>query len=348
MTYTLFRIGDRWHYRFQLGRSRVQKTTGEKTRAKADAVASRAWEDARVRYMGDEPTPTLAELAQAWLEAHQVTRSASHCRSVANFAKLHLHGLGQLRIDQISTAKVEAARAEHLTAHAPATANLWLRILKMLFKWAVARKMLPAAGIPWAVKQLKVQKRVRVVLADSSVKPWLVAVDGASAKLHGHRVGLAVRLMLFLGLREMEALGARWEWIDWERNTYTPGMTKGREAWPIPLTLIREYLEPFRQAQGWMVAVDGAPARCGFTRKAMRAANTACGIEGLTNHRLRGSFATLLSEAGLPLQDIQRLCRHKDWRTTAFYLEVDHTRQVEVMTSLKARITKGPKPQKDG
>jgi integrase len=347
MTYTLFRIGDRWHYRFQLGRNRVQKTTGEKARAKADAVASRAWEDARARYMGDEPTPTVSELALAWLGAHEATHSTSHCRSVRNFAKLHLYGLGSLRLDQVSTAKVEEARVEHLKGRAPATANLWLRILKMLFKWAVARRMLPPADIPWTVKQLKVQKRVRVVLAASSVKPWLAAVDKASKKRHGHKVSLAVRLMLLLGLREMEALQARWEWVDWERNTYTPGMTKGREAWSIPLTLIRDYLEPLRKASGWMVEVDGAPPACGFTRKVMRAANKACAIEGLTNHRLRGSFATLLSEAGLPLQDIQRLCRHKDWRTTAFYLEVDHTRQVEVMTSLKARITKGPKPRQD-
>ncbi|MFC0573367.1 tyrosine-type recombinase/integrase [Paraburkholderia solisilvae] len=40
-------------------------------------------------------------------------------------------------------------------------------------------------------------------------------------------------------------------------------------------------------------------------------------------HRLRGTFATLLSEHGTPVQTIQRVLRHKDVRTTLGYLESD-------------------------
>lgn len=53
----------------------------------------------------------------------------------------------------------------------------------------------------------------------------------------------------------------------------------------------------------------------------MRQANEACSVTGITPHRLRGTFATLLSEAGVPVQTIQRVMRHKSHATTMADLE---------------------------
>lgn len=75
---------------------------------------------------------------------------------------------------------------------------------------------------------LKVQKRPRAILPMDAARAWFDAVDLATT--HAPLIATAVRMMFGLGLREGEAISARWEWIDWARQTYTPGITKGRDA----------------------------------------------------------------------------------------------------------------------
>lgn len=319
MSATMIDIGGIWHFRFQVGGRRVQRSTRLKSRARAEKVAARAFDDAVVLANGGEPVPTLDELAGAWLVVHRPTASAKHISSVETFRRLHLYSLGDLKVSDIKTDLVEAARNEHLQDRAPATANHWLRILKLLTLWAVNREILPRA--PWKVAMIKVQKRPRPVLPLDVVNTWMAAVDRASKKQYG--VGTAVRLMFGLGLRELEAASARWEWIDWERETYTPGITKGREAEPIPVPAwLRAELAPLRKADGLIACRNnGGQFDSGFSRVALRRANAECSTKGITPHRLRGTFATLLSEQGVPIQTIQKVLRHKSFVTTMGYLE---------------------------
>lgn len=319
--FALFRVGKTWHYRFQIDGARVQKSTRESVKYKAEQVAQKAYDRVRLWARGDKHIPTLLELAGEWIEVHRPIVSRSHLRSVEFFKKLHTYELGAKLIDEITTDDVEAARTQHLKTHAPASANHWLNILKVLANWAVRRRIIPE--LPWQVKKLKLQKKPRVMLPPSSAVSWLKAVDATVGE--GRGIATAARLMLGLGLRESECITARWEWLDWDRRSYTPGLTKGREADPLPLPAwLYDYLLQQRQAQGLIVTrQDGGAFASGFARPAMRAANAACGIGNLTPHRLRGTYATMLSEQGVPVQTVQRMMRHKDAQTTMDYLEVN-------------------------
>lgn len=319
MSYQLFRVGSVWHYRFQINGARVQRSTREKVKHKADAVANRAYYKTQLWARGDEPIPTLRELVVQWLSVHIPTASGAHIKNMETFGRLHLYELGETQIDEITTEQVELARNQHLEDHAPASANHWLKMLKTVCNWAVRRRVMPA--IPWSVKLLKVQKRPRTTLRISQIGKWLAHADESARGEPG--VSIALRLMLGIGLRESETLTARWEWLDWDRQAYTPGRTKGREAAPVPVPgWLIEYLRPYRRGAGpIVVAVRRRPFKPGFARCAIESANAACEINGLTPHRLRGTFATLLSEEGVAVQTIQRVLRHKDVRTTMHYLE---------------------------
>jgi integrase/recombinase XerC len=321
MPYTLFKVGKVYHYRFQVKPfNRVQRSTRERHHGRADAVARRAYDDAVLRSNGGEPVPTLRQLAADWQALHRPPAiSSAHARSVDVFIRLHMEPLADLPLNQLSTDVVERARNAHLTTHAPATANHWLRILKLLVNWGVRRNMLPR--LPWKVPMLKVQKRPRAVLPLATAMTWFAALDHASRRTPG--VARAVRLMFGIGLREMEAAGARWEWFDWERATYTPGETKGREAEPVPVPdWLLDYLAPLRQVEGLVAPrANGRQLPIGYARHAMQAANAKCLTKGITPHRLRGTFATLLSEQGVPVQTIQAILRHKSPLTTMAYLE---------------------------
>ena len=319
MSANIFKRGGVWHYRFQVAGKRYRRSTGLTSRRSAENLAQRAYDAAVLRANGGEPVPTLAELAHAWIEVHRPVSSAAHIRSVELFQRLHMFDLGAKSINEISTLDVELARNLYLLTHKPASANHWLRIVKLLTMWAVKRRML--AAMPWHVPMLKVQKRPRSILPLAAARAWFAAVDEATA--HAPRISTAVRLMFGLGLREGEVISARWEWIDWARKTYTPGITKGREAEPVPMAgWLREHLEKRHQPAGLIVArPDGQAFASGFARQAIRRANDTCAIKGITPHRLRGTFATLMSEAGVPIQTVQRVMRHKSFTTTMGYLE---------------------------
>lgn len=321
MGYALLRPrGSRtWHYRFQVNGSRVQRSTRETVKTRAEEVADRAYRDAVCRANGGEPVPTLGQLAISWLHIHSKTASAAHLRSVDTFARLHMYDLGEKPVDEISTEQVELARNQHLETHSPASTNHWMRVLKLLCMWAVKREIIPK--LSWKVAMLKVQKKPRATLAINIARAWFEALDKECVRRPA--VAVAVRLMFGLGLRESEASTARWEWFDWQRKTYTPGITKGREADPIPMPAwLVDYLMPKRQEAGLVVTrSNGGELPPGYSREPMRRTNAACSISGITPHRLRGTFATLLSEAGVPIQTIQKVMRHKHPMTTMAYLE---------------------------
>lgn len=341
MSVTLIKVGAVWHYRYQVRPfGRVQRSTRETSRARADRVAQKAYIDAVERANGGEPIPTLAALIAEWRALRAGHSSKHHVRTVDIFARLHLYGLGDKLISELDTTTVERARAEHLATHAYSTANHWLRILKLLVNWAVKRGIL--ARLPWDVAMLKVQKKPRATLPLAAVLDWFAAVDRAASAAPA--ISAAARLMLWLGLRESEAITARWEWFDWARAAYTPGETKGREADALPvLPQLADYLTPLRKAEGLIVChADGAPYGPGFTRDAIRVANALCQTKGVTPHRLRGTIATLLSENGVPVQDIQKFLRHKDVRTTMAYLERNMDRVVAAQGRIaqKAGLTR--------
>jgi integrase/recombinase XerC len=341
MSYALFKVEGVWHYRFQIDSIRRQRSTRERAKGKADAVALRAYEEAVRVAQGGKPIPTLRELAIAWLAVHKQVASIAHLRSVDTFNRLHLYDLGELPVNLITTQLVEMARNTHLATHKPASANHWLRILKLLANWAVKREIIPA--LPWRLKMLKLQKRPRSILPVDVAKAWFVAIDAATRGEPS--AATAIRMMFGLGLREGEASGARWEWIDWQRATYTPGVTKGREAEPVPLPdWLAEHLAPHRKAEGLIAAKrNGRQHPPGFARTVMLQANAACATKGITPHRLRGTFATMLSEAGVPIQTIQKVMRHKSPMTTMAYLEKDLDTAVNAQHDIAEKIGFSPR-----
>jgi integrase len=333
MSADVFKVGTVWHYRFQVRPfKRVQRSTRLRDKRAAGRLAEKAYADALVRANGGDPIPTLAQLLADWLAVRGEHSSAAHVRSIETFGRLHMHGMGELLVSDIDTDTVERARSVHLQTHNHASTNHWMRVLKLLVNWAVRRKIL--ARLPWDVAMLTVQKRPRAILPLAAAMNWFSAVDQAAVR--SPNIGVAVRLMLWLGLRESEVITARWEWLDWERSTYTPGKTKGKEADALPmLAWLADYLAPLRRPEGLIACQpDGSPYGAGFARAAIRVANTTCSTKGITPHRLRGTIATLMSEAGVPIQNIQAYLRHKDVRTTMAYLE----KNMDMVTRAQAEI----------
>lgn len=81
---------------------------------------------------------------------------------------------------------------------------------------------------------------------------------------------------------------------------------------------LREHLQEVRQSAR---KPNGQAFSARLARQESRSANTACTVKVITPHRLRGTFATLLSEAGVPIRTVEKVMRHKSFTTTMGYLE---------------------------
>jgi integrase len=78
----------------------------------------------------------------------------------------------------------------------------------------------------------RTQKQPIQAMTAGDVLPFLDAID---AEIEDPQTRLAVRLMLFMGLRISEIISMRWNWFRSDFTSYIPGETKGREADGIPL-----------------------------------------------------------------------------------------------------------------
>lgn len=331
-----FKRGRVYHYEFWLGGQRFAKSTRETTQAKAEVVTEDAWEGAKRLQRGESPEPNLGGLVRQWVERNTLPLSPAYVAAVDSWGRLHLGQLADMRISLITKDLVETERNVYLKTHAKTSAYQWLVYLRMVFRWALEERMI--RELPWKIKTKKPKKVPRPTLAVSRTLDWLAAVLALTA--HEPSIALAIRLMAGFGLRISEALNARWEWFDPERLSYTPGLTKGGEAWhrPVPADLVAELL-PMAKPFGLIVpTADGRLLTHGRIQRIMDKACAQVGHLRITPHRLRGTYATLLAEEGTPLPDIQRALGHKDPRTTWNYIEADLQRVIKAQGRIANRF----------
>ncbi|MDR2697159.1 MAG: site-specific integrase [Holophagales bacterium] len=331
---TLFQIGARWYCRFQIDGRQTVKTTRELKLFRAKAVASEYYTAALLRSRGEEPCPTLAAAFGMWEQAHLLRKSPAHITSVNNIASLHLGSLKNILLKDLTTKLVEDELNTFLQAHSHSSANLWLTCVKLVCRWAIKRGMLK--NINFSVPKIKIKQRPKKLIPTHKTGAWMDEVRFLTQK--APEIAMILRLMIGLGLRGVEARGARWEWLDLERGLYTPGGTKGGAAWPRPVpTWILDELRPVAKSHGWIApSRAGRPVTYARVKRVFDAACRSVGIPKLTPHRLRATYATWLAEEGVPIQKIKAVLEHKDIKTTELYLGVD----LEGVTAAQVRIAR--------
>lgn len=379
-----------FYYSFRFQGRKHQGCTGRESKSQAKHFLTELrGKMARVTSGLDEPTlpsQTVSDLWKGWLKDAGRTCSEAHLKRVTRDWKLHiLPALGNLDAMSLDTAKARAFRVKYLKApslrnragqepepdtkkkvelpgRTPTGANRLMANLHLVFGWALEVEKIP--HIPFAVKPLREQEPVRHFLRLEQVEPFLAAVDRISqagaARKAGKRpkgpvdalhVRLAIRAMLYLLLREEDALGMKWDWFGAGFKTYTPGDTKGGEAMTLP---VPETMHPLlavlkkRAAKDcpWVIpAADGEPHRGQFTRKLIESAGKVVGVPHLTPHRMRGTGATLMARAGVSAFVIQKAGRWKSLDVVQRYVKIIEEDIAEAQTKA-FKLSPTPVPQK--
>jgi integrase len=280
----------------------------------------------------------------------------------------HMSSLTKVRIDRITTDKVRAILNDYLESQAEDTkrrhthtkggANALLFRLSSLMAFAVREGYLRRK--PYTLIRFKKQRKPRAVVRVNQTVPFMDAVDNNSTS--PDQV-LAVALMIGLGLRESEALGIRWEYINLEQKEVTIGRlvdgqfeTKGGEARKLTLPTwltkrIRDRWKADGKPDDGLVlpgpAYDVAHSQ-GFTKKLVEKAGRAIKIRGLTPHRLRASFISqMVLEAIRPIAEVQLMVGHKHYQTTMGYVEgFNQNRNAQVVLEELQGFKRVPKKEK--
>lgn len=335
------RVDGRWYGAIDVGRvtgRRQRVTVSSRSRPAVEVRLGRL----RGRVTAADPELTVGDWLTGWL-GDLLPGTVAAPNTLANYrwaVERHLlPGLGQLVLVDLSPVDVARFLAAKLEA------GLAVRTVARL------RTVLTSA-LAQAVLHGHLQRNVGLLVRSprGPIRPGrslsLEQARSLLAAAQGERFGVAFVLMLLLGLRPGETLGLRWADVDLDAGLLSVTHSLKREssglrlgptktaqsrrclALPKPvlaaLVTHRDHQADQRRAAGerWddhnlVVATrHGRPVDHTILRSDLSSLTTRCGLGHWHPHELRHSAVSLLSAAGVRLEDVADIVGHRSTRTT--------------------------------
>lgn len=234
-----------------------------------------------------------------------------------------------LRQDTISNALIEDCIRKFVTTAklAPTSINIHLRGFQVFATFCAQQEWIRSHNYYSEFKRQTPGKKIQIFTREEVDK--LVGYYRKKKRLD---MALFIEFLMATGFRIGQALALRWEDID-DQCIYRLSKDKERnEAFPLTDELKALLAQMPRHATKpnkiffWETSSQSA-----LTRDLENAMNS-CGIEknGRGWHVFRKTAATRWAEAGMPIQDVQKLLGHTDLKVTNSYyvsVEIDTLKQ---------------------
>lgn len=256
-----------------------------------------------------------------WAEGSGASKCTIIARNVAMKLWLKLTGISP--ISKITRKAIMDFRAQLLQTCNANTVNTRLISLKATVARAIKEGVYIGTNPFAGIEKLKIEPKPLRWLSRSEIDAVLdiAEMDGRDAHLY-------FALGIFAGLRKGEIVAARWDWIDFDNQILTvqaghgwrPKTTHGNRSIPIHPQLMA-VLQAYKSSEGYIFRAD---TRCkGIYRTYCDVMHErvikAAGINGVTPHTLRHTFASQLVQRGISLYEVATLLGHSDIKTTMIY-----------------------------
>lgn len=333
--------------RFTIGRHPDWPVATARAEAKRLKLELRAnGSDPLAQMQDDRTAPTMADLAERYLEEHaSKKRPSTQVDAERIFRTFVLPAFAHKKVAEITYADCEGLHRKITKRGTKHRANRVIALLSKAFnlsirwKWRIDN---PCRGI----ERNPEGKRVRYLKSDE-----LVRLTAALAEYEDQEIANIVRLLLLTGARRGEVLGAKWADFDLEEGVWTkPGATtKQQTEHIVPLSApAMKLLTTIRAGAGddvEFVFPGGKDGHRGDLKKPWPKICKAARLTGVRVHDLRHTYASLLASAGFSLPMIGALLGHTQPQTTARYAHLfdDPLRQA---TDRVGAIIAGGKPAK--
>lgn len=263
--------------------------------------------------------PTIAELYRDIYLPH-LQSYRRNMQSDYSFHQTHmLPRFGSKFLDELTQQDVIDAQQSMLKAgYAAGTANKFVVQVRYMYNIAKKRGIPgsdnnPAAG----VRQYPVHGRERF-LNQAEIERLYAAVKKSTCRQLKH----IVPLLLMLGCRKAELLGAKWEHIDLERRTWRIPLSKSGKARHVPLSNAAvAFMKELPRWSGCPYLVPNPRTLLPYT-DIHEPWHTACrraGLKDVRIHDLRHTFASNLVNSGHSLFVVSRALGHSTTRMSERY-----------------------------
>ncbi len=295
----LFKRGKLWWIDFTTpGGERIRRSAQTEDRAQAkelhDKLKAEAW---RVQRLGDKPRRTWDEAALRWL--NETEHKASHLQDVKQVAWLQQFFRGRYLIEITRDRISEVAEIKRKESSG-STANRYL---------AMVRAILRRAALDW--EWIDRPPRIRLYPEPKRRVRWLTPEQAQKllSELPDHLADM-VRFSLATGLRQRNVSRLEWSQVDMERRAawIHADQAKARKAIAVPLNDLA--LEVLRRQAGnhpqFVFTYRQRPIGQVHT-KAWTNALKRAGIVDFRWHDLRHTWASWLTQNGVPLNALQEM-----------------------------------------
>ncbi len=327
--------------RITIGRHGV--ITAEQARQRAALAITRvkAGEDPMPAPLAPPPGPSVAEIAERYLEEHVALRCRPTTAAQRRFVldKHILPALGALALEDVTRERVTALH--HGLRATPATANMALATLSRMFTFAEACGHGTDGGNSCRFVAKYRERRRERFLSDGEFARLgsVLAAMEAEGRLSIHAAA-AFRLLMLTGCRRDEVATLRWSDVDLaagelhlaQTKTGARTVTLSPEAVQVLAGLPRVADTP------WVIAGPRAGTRITNLSEQWRRVRARADLGDVRLHDLRHSWASRALALGESLPMIGRLLGHSRVETTARYAHLARDSVHEAASQIAASI----------
>lgn len=310
---SLFKRGSTWWIDITTpSGKRIRCSARTEARAQAQELHDRMKHEAwRFDQLGEKPKRTWDEAALKWLRETEHKRS--HLQDVKQVKWLQQYFRGRLLQDltRDSIAEVAAIKCKEAS---PATANRYL---------AMIRAILRRAALEW--EWIDKAPLIRLYPESKRRVRWLHPEQVARLlqELPAHLIDI-VKFSLATGLRRRNVVDLEWSQVDLARNTawiYADQAKGGRDIHvSLNATAVDVLTRQIGKHPERVFTFRGRPINQVNT-KAWKAALKRAGIKQFRWHDLRHTWASWLTQSGVPLNVIQEMGA---WQSTEMVRRYAH------------------------
>jgi integrase len=328
----------------------VGKITPDKARELARAVlgAVAHGKDPATEKAGERDTPTVAVLADRFLEEHVNSKrkpgtAVTYRYVIESAVKPYL---GTTKADKLTRAAV--AKMHGALKDTPSWANRAVAVVASMYTFATHAGIVldgtnPARGIDKFAEHRRERfltgeelDRLGAAIreAETTGIPWEVDQDTPDTK-HMSKpenrftkispyAAAALRLLLFTGCRLREILHLKWEHVDIERGLLFLADSKTGKKTVVLNAPAMEVLASLDKFGPYVVPGDDPDKPRADLKRPWATIARRAGLEGVRLHDLRHTYASFGAGSGLGLPIIGKLLGHSQAATTHRYAHLDN------------------------
>lgn len=319
-----------WWVDFQWRGRRIRKRSPIQNKRGAEMLEqSLRREFSEADFRGMDPfasrPPKFADFCAEWYEKYVLARNRPYTQREKQAALKHhlVPAFGPLHLDEITTERIDEFTASKARAgYAPKSINNFLTILRCCL--VTANEWRRLAVVP-RVRWVRVPEQPYKSLTEEQLERVIAAADP----------GFWHTLILFVadtGVRFHEAAALHWQDVDLASITPSAhicrgaamgiiGPTKTGRSRIVPLTArVQRALRDLPRSNDLVFPRrDGKPMRTEHSIDGLYRACDRVGVPRVGWHALRHTIATLLSQRGVPLGNVQKLLGHSTITMTSRY-----------------------------